>query len=137
LNEEELAMDNQIACSNDDLLEYRIGELHEGQKNHEQRIAKLEANYMEMKQEFMYVKKESSEQKALTLEIGMKSQDKTEKLFGKLLNSQKENFDKLLEMQSSKSKHSVEVTKGRLVLYGVIITSLSGIITAIINVIFN
>jgi hypothetical protein len=129
--------DKVNSSANDNLVEYRIDELHQGHKNHEQRIAQLETNYMEMKQEFLYVKKELSDQKALTLEIGMKSQDKTDRLFNKLLSSQKENFDKILELQTSKTKNSVDVTKGKLVLYGVIITSLSGIITAIINVIFN
>lgn len=122
---------------NDNLVEYRIDELHQGHKNHEQRIAQLETNYMEMKQEFLYVKKELSDQKALTLEIGMKSQDKTDRLFDKLLLSQKENFDKIIKMQTNKSKNSFELTKAKMAIYTLIITSLSGIITAIINVMFK
>ena len=126
-------MGDVVKC-NPELHEYQINELIKTKEDHEDRIKRLEENNQQAKMEFALIKKELAEQKALTLDIGMRSQDKSEKLIAKVIESQESYFTQLLNSQQKSENNKIELTKGQIALFCAIVTGISGIITSILMV---
>lgn len=119
------------------LHEYQIKELLETQEDHSRRIKSLEENRIEMRMEFSNIKKELSDQKALTLDLDRQSREKNDKLFEKMLSSQDAIMNKLVDSGTEKVKTEGKVKLKKVITYGGIILALISSLTSIILALLN
>lgn len=121
----------------------------ENQNEHNTRLRILEENKIQMTSEFANLKQNQSDQKSLMLELDSKARDKNDKMFDRILNAQIKNeekndkkfekigegqdaiISKLGEIQTDKSG-KLELSKGKMVMYGLIIVAIITIIPACI-----
>jgi hypothetical protein len=130
-------MADEIVCGKEKLHEYQFKEILETQEEHSKRIKVLEENKIEMKMEFMNIKKELSDQKALTLDLDRQTKEKTDRLFAKVLDSQDNIMKQIVEAQNLRTKNEGEISLKKIVTYGgiiiAIITSATNIVMAILK----
>lgn len=97
----------------------------------------LENNNINIKMEFANLKQSQADQKALILEIDRSSREKNDRLFSKIFDSQDTILNKIIENKSSENNGKTEITKGKIVLYTTIITSIVAVITVLIEKIWS
>lgn len=136
-----------------EVLQYKVDEHGKQLENHNERISALELaqerNMAELKGQTNLINKEICDLKASFMEHTLRQQDRTDKLFENLITSQKQSFEQILDAQKQsieqiiciqeskqnieveKDKNKVEISKGKLAIWGAIIAAITAAITVL------
>ena len=151
-------MESEVKCPDERMNKLQFDQIKENQKDiyskqseHDTRLTVLEKNSILMTSEFANLKQNQDKQSILMLELDKGSREKSDKMFDKVLAAQTKNEDnsekkfdsqnalliKIVEGQNITKNGKVEISKGKMVMYGgifvALITALPYIIEAFVK----